>query len=561
MRAALGQTSSMSTMPASRPNDPLRGAAGLVLTAEAVEPAGPVLKDFVFVANVSYLQPKGWPADKLQPGGLTAVGVEIPDRADFLRQVIKPALGKPIAVAMVNQLKATIDDWFRRHGQPFITVTIPPQNVSSGVVQIVIATFRVGTVTVSGNVWFSSSLIESESGLRQGLPLELDDLQADRVWLNQNPFRHVDIVLEPSPKPDVSNVVLRTKDEFPLRVYVGFDNEDVGSLGRNEWHTGFNWGNVLGLDHQLSYQYTKSFTGRFYGHTLSYSVPLPWRDTVTIFGSYDQALPAIGSDFNEAGISGQASLRYTLPLPAPAWLKHDVQFGYDFKTTNTNLQFGGVAVFQSVAEIDQFPLSYQASVTDPYGRTGIENDLVISPGNLSHENNNVAFAAVEAGSTADYIYDRIGLSRITYLPWGFSWISRVLAQISNRNLLSTEELAGGGPDSLPGYAPNTALGSQGELIGEELRLPSFSPLHLLVSHPPFKDAAQFGVFWDYANLFQVTEIPDVPNRAHLADVGMSLRYVSTDHFNLRFDLGWQLRRAPGAVRHGPIAYLSITTGF
>lgn len=544
-----------------RPGTFLRSAAGLVLTAEVVQPAGPVLEDFVFVADAAALQPKGWPADKLQPGGLTTVGVKIPDRADFLKQIIKPALGKPITVAMANQLKAAIDDWFRRHGQPFIAVTIPPQNVSSGVVQIVITRFRVGAVSVSGNVWYSSALIKRESGLRQGLPLDLNDLQQDRAWLNQNPFRHVDIVLKPATKAGVTNVVLRTQDEFPVSVHAGFDNTGVPSLGRNEWNTGFTWGNVLGLDHQLSYQYTESFTGRFSGHTLSYSAPLPWRDTLTVFGSYDRAVPAIGSAFNEAGISGQASLRYTHPLPGPSWLKHDIQLGYDFKTTNTNLQFGGVSVFQSVAEIDQFPLTYQANVTDPFGRTGIENDLVISPGNLSQENNNAAFATIEAGATADYVYDRIGVSRITYLPLNFSWISRLLAQFSNRNLLSTEELVGGGPDSLPGYAPDTALGSEGELIVEELRLPSFSPLHILVDRPPFKDAAQFGIFWGYADLYQVEDIPNVSNRANLTDAGMSLRYVSTDHFNLRCDLGWQLRRAPGAVRHGPLADLSITMGF
>lgn len=539
----------------------LRGAMGLVLPAAATKVSAPTLKALILVGDAAALRINGWPKDQVPTNGLATPGITIPDRAAFLKQIVTMALGKPVTVATLDQVKAAISGWFLGHGQPFMSVTIPPQNISNGVVQIIVTVFRVGKVTVTGNHWFSSSLIKNESGLRPALPLDLDELQADRTWLNQNPFRHVDIVLEPAAKPGVTNIDLRTKDQFPARVYAGFDNEGVPSLGRNEWNVGFNWGNVFGLDHQLSYQYTQSFTGRFSGHTLSYSVPLPWRDTLTIFGSYDQSVPVVGSDFNEAGASGQASLRYTHPLPGPSWLTQDLQLGYDFKTTNTNLQFGGVAVFNSLAEIDQFPLAYQASATDRYGRTGLEDTLVLSPGGLTQGNNNNASATLESGSAANYVYNRLGLSRITYLPYGFSWISRALVQFSNRNLLSSEQLAAGGFDSLPGYASDTALGSEGELIGEELRLPSFSPLHFLPGQPPFNDAAQFGVFWNYADLHQVQDIAGEPNRVDLASTGITVRYVADGHFNLRFDLGWQLRRPPGARRHGPLVDLSITTGF
>ncbi|MBS0967259.1 hypothetical protein JK165_14495, partial [Acetobacter okinawensis] len=35
-------------------------------------------------------------------------------------------------------------------------VSIPPQNISNGVVQIVVTEYRLGTVKTAGNHWFSN---------------------------------------------------------------------------------------------------------------------------------------------------------------------------------------------------------------------------------------------------------------------------------------------------------------------------------------------------------------------------------------------------------------------
>ena len=135
-----------------------------------------------------------------------------------------------------------------------------------------------------------------------------------------------------------------------------------------------------------------------------------------IFGSYELQIPKIAPGFDDTGRSGQASMRYGHPLPRLSWLRQQIALGYDLKTTKTDLDFGGYTVFASAAEIDQFPLSYEATETDPFGRTLLHNDLVLSPGGITGQNTNNNFATLVPGAKARYVYDWVALTRLTRLP-------------------------------------------------------------------------------------------------------------------------------------------------
>ena len=136
-----------------------------------------------------------------------------------------------------------------------------------------------------------------------------------------------------------------------------------------------------------------------------------------------------------------------------------------------------------------------------------------------------------------------------------------MVQVANHNLLDSEQLPGGGPGSVRGYYTDTALGSEGELVSMEIRGPSFSPLGLLGVHPPVKDEAQLGVFWDYANLFQVQPIPDQPDHVDLASVGPDVSYALGRFASVNASLGWQLRPPPGTTKTGAFAQVSLVAGF
>ncbi len=472
-----------------------------------------------------------------------------------LIKALQPYVGKTMTFDRLRAMTDVVIDWYRRHGRPFVDVTIPPQNINSGVVQISVLEYRLGKVTVTGNKWFSKSAIRDAVGLHPGQTMTTNELQDDLNWANQNAFRTVNAVFSPGSVPGTTDVDLKTKDHFPLRVYAGYDNEGVKSLGVNEWNIGFNWGNAFDLGQTLSFQMTRSFNGRYVADSISDTIPLPWRDQILIFGSYEQEKPNIGPFFRDTGHSGQASIRYVHKIRA---INGDIQVGYDFKTTNSNLEFGGFKIFNSTAQIDQFPIIVEGNEYDRFGSTSIRNKFVISPGGLQSGNTNNAFAALVPYAKARYVYDRISLTRIDPLPHGFDLVTRATLQDASSNLLDSEELAGGGPGSVIGYQSSTALGSKGLLAAVELRTPVFHPHGLFGLKT---GAFQADAFWNYADLHQIQDVPNTPKVVDLASVGVGLNYQYNSTIDAKFDVGWQLRTAPGFIKKGGYGEFSITVGF
>jgi len=521
----------------------------------------PALKALVFIPDPTALRKEGLPGAT----GISAPGLPLLAEPGFTAK-LSPFLGQKLTLADIDKIAALVTGWYKDHDQPFMAVTVPPQNISSGVVQVVVSQYRIDAVKPEGNNWFSSDLLVRESGLQPGQTLTLTGVQDGLDRLNSNPFRTVNTVFEPGADLGQTDVILKTEDRLPLRLYASFDNAGTANLGRGEWSVGAGWGNLFGLDQQISYQFTRALTSRFNAHSLNWSAPLPWNDTLVIFGSYEEERPDLGRFFGETGNSGQADLRYVHRLPrlnlaAGITFSQDIQAGYDFKSTNNNLEFGGLRVFAHAVEVDQFPLIYDATETDIHGATVLANQFVFSPGGLTDGNNSAAFRAAQAFSSADYVYDRITLTRTTLLPAKFSWVARVTGQVADGNLQSSEQLGAGGRTSVRGYYTDAAIGSEGVLISQEILTPAVSLAKLLDQRLPVEDLAQFGAFWDYGHVSQVDAAPDQVNSATLSSLGVDFHLTLDRYADLRVDTGWQLRSAPGATDRSVFTDIAITAGF
>jgi hemolysin activation/secretion protein len=516
----------------------------------------PALQGLVFVSGSDRLVPSGVPAPS---NGVDASQVPELDDPGFTAQ-LAPFLGKPLTLADLDRIRGLATAWMRQHDRPFTDISAPPQNISGGVVQIVVTQYRLGKVEVQGARHFSPDLIRRNSGLEPGQTLEIDQLQGDLDRLNQNPFLTVNAVFRPGAETGETDVILDAKDRLPFRAYAGYDNLGVRSLGVEQYYVGANWGNAWGLGHVLSYQHTRTFTGRYQSHSASYVAPLPWHDRLLVFGSYQTARPLVPPIFKTEGKSGQVSARYVTFLPRMERFTHDLQIGYDFKTTDNNLEFAGIQVFGVRAEVHQFPVIYDASLSDPLGQTSVQNIFVFSPGDLTNRNTTPVLSTLVPGARSDYVYNRLLITRTTRLPEDFASITRLTVQLANHNLPNSEQLGGGGVGSVRGYYSDTALGSKGVLFSQEIRLPAINLTGLVDPKSKLGDALQLGLFLDYAHLDQIDPIPNIENRVDLASVGFNAHYSISRHFDVQFDLGWRLQRVMAAPERGAFGHVSVTIG-
>ena len=497
-------------------------------------------------------------ADRLEAGTLAAgpgVSVEglpwLPTAK--VEAIASGFLSRPLTRGDLARLTRQLVILCRNSDHPVVDVYVPPQDVSAGIVQAVVLAARLGEVRVQGNRWFPDRQIAQEVRLKPGEEITSEALLEDVDWLNQNPFRQVDLVYARGRLPGQTDVILRLADARPERVYAGYDDSGNQETGLGRAFAGFNLGNLWNEDHELNYQYTQSVeAGRLQAHSASYVLPLPWRNTVSVFGSWARAESVADNLFSLTGISWQAGLRYTVPLPVVAGCTQSLAIGADYKWTNNNLGFGGTQVFSSPANIAQGVVTYSAVAGDSGGTTRASVSVFGSPGGLGGANNDTAFEIQRSGSTATYGYVLASLSRLERLPGGFTAALSGSGQWSSARLLATEQFGLGGADSVRGYDDRLLNGDDGISGQLELRTPT---RHLLGRIP---DQCQALVFVDAGRDWQ-HDLQPHETEATLLSAGPGLRLQFGAHGSIRADYGWQLERQPG-TRPGRV-HLSAILSF
>ncbi|WP_395326997.1 ShlB/FhaC/HecB family hemolysin secretion/activation protein [Novosphingobium sp. BL-8H] len=516
----------------------------------------PVLRGLVFVDGTGGLQPAGIAADAVG-NGVEVRGLPLLSNPGF-DAAVRPYIGRPLTRGDLNAIVRIVQNTYRTGEHPFVDVGAPPQNVQSGVVQIVVTEYRVGAIEVTGNRHFSTPLIKGMSDLKTGDVLTLPRLRTALDDYNQNPFLTVDGVVRPGQDTGTTDLVLQAKDRLPVRIYGGYDNQGVPTLGRDEWFVGFNWGNVLGTGQILSYQYTRSFEGAYTSHSASDVIPLSPNDRLIFFGAYSTQKPDFSELFSSTGHSSQVSGRFVHNMRGPGTVRTSIQLGMDYKRADSNLEFLGFRLLDTAVEVFQFPVIFTGTIDDRHGQTVLENQTVISPGGLTNHNTDADLQQLVPYAKATYAYDRISITRTTYFPHGINWVVRGMAQFATSNLPYSEQLSAGGLGSVRGYDPNAALGSEGVLLKTELNSPAF---HLIASSGDFADQIQFGVFVDYGKVWQRRRLPDSPKNAELASVGGKVHYTLGRYLDLEVDLGRQLEKAPFAKDKDTRLAMVATVGF
>ena len=454
--------------------------------------------------------------------------------------VAKEFIGHPLTRGDLVRLVRELVIVCRGSDRSVVDVFAPPQDVSTGVVQVVILVAKFGQVTVEGNQFFSSKVMLRQMRVPAGGEITESSLMGDMDRLNQNPFRQVDLVYSRGADVGVTDIVLRVRDIQPERVYVGYEDTGNEVTGLGRLFAGFNLGNLWDEDHQLNYQYTRSTeSDTLQAHSGSYTVLLPWRNIISVYGDWSQATTVTGGGlFALDGVSWQVGLRYTVPLPNLRVYEQSLVFGADYKWSNNNLAFGGTQVFNSPENVAEGSVSYTGSRTDLSGTSQGSFTLFMSPGGIGGFNHDSDFSAQRTGAKSDYEYAQVNFTRIQKLPRQYTLILTTVGQYSPDRLLPSEQFGLGGAASVRGYDERLANGDDGISGQLELRTPS---LHLLDKIP---DKTQFLVFVDAGRDWEHNPIPGEVDYT-FASVGPGLRMNIGKHGTIKADYGFQLERVSG----------------
>lgn len=485
--------------------------------------------------------------------------------AEFER-TIAPFIGQPINTQVLNDLAAAIKSYARSHDRLITDVTLPNQNVRGGILRLGVIVGRFNQVAITGNRWFSSKLLQERLGINPGDEIRLSVLESAVNWANTNPFRRVMVVVNPlQGTPGQANLLVGVREMRPWRFSAAVDNYGNDFLGNYHYTAAIQAGNLWGRDHLASYQFvTGGDINQYQAHAFNYRVPLSWRHFLEITAGYSHVDVTYGP-FHIAGFNENAELKYTIPFRTgdnPI----EGHVAVDFKRSNNNLEYGSAA---DPANFQQFPtftdvIELNAGITyikhDKHGAWVVVANGYLSPGHLERHNTSDVYHHARSGSDPSFAYGNLNLQRLQVLPHAFELQSRLTGQITNRNLLGTEQLTIGGPFNVRGFKTNVFTGDEGVVFSNDLLTPTLtSDLgRLFKKLPPLQ--TRFAAFYDFGELWYHQHFIDVGLKP-LASAGVGLRSNISDRFSVNFDYGWQITRKPFPTMPNNYGHIKVVLAF
>ena len=445
-------------------------------------------------------------------------------------------LGGEISLRQLNEMARDIVLLYRKNDRPVVDVAFPEQDITTGVLYMVITEGRIGKICVDGACYFDNQVLRDQLWLCPEQPICESQLMDELEWLYRNPYRTVDMELTPGQLRGQTDVMFHVKDQVPARVYAGYEDTGTRATQLERMFVGVNWNNVFNIDDTAGYQYTTSpQAGRLSSHSMFYTHALHNRDVLAVYGNVaDYEARVLG--LTTQGQAHQVLLRWNRRLDPIDKYEHNLTAGVDWKQASRALEFGPGLVFGGTFDVFQLNLGYQGSAPDDYGQWSFSVDGYFSPGNVTNHNDTPHFTSVRANSDANYVYTRGLFERRVNGPWETEFVGRVTGQWAGENLVPTEQLGFGGYNSIRGYDQFAVLGDSGYFVNAEWWTPKFP-----IGGSEGDEGQLRGlVFYDYGNSYNHKLLPGEGSSVDLQSAGLGFRYSLKSNIQVRFDYGWQL---------------------
>ncbi len=466
-----------------------------------------------------------------------------------LERAVYPFLGAGRRVQDVEGARASLEKAYTDRGYQAVAVSIPPQKVRDGIVTLKVTEGTVGRLRVKGSRFFALSEIKKLApSMAEGAVPNFNDIARDIVALNQLPDRRVVPALRAGTEPGTVDVDLTVQDALPLHGYLEVNNRYSANTTHTRLTGTLHYDNLWQLGHSLNLSFqvapkrlkdAKVFSGSYQARLPS----TPWLSLLVTGVAQDSDISSLGS-FDVAGRGWIAGARALFTLPGTGELSQTLSAGFDFKRFLEKLSLGEDAL---TTPITYWPLAaqYGANWSGKSSQTQLAATLTSNVRGLG--SNAQQFDAKRYNATGSFVHYRAELSRTDELPRGMQLASRAHAQYSADPLVGSEQLVGGGADSVRGYAEAQAAGDFGAIASVELRSPSLSPW---LRWAPVNEWRLFA-FGEGAWMGLHEPLPDQQSIFRLWSVGLGSSAKLSEHFNGALNVGVPLRSEGVTARYQP----------
>lgn len=483
-----------------------------------------------------------------------------------IQRALMPFAGYGKTVPDVEAARAALEKVYRDRGFATVVVEVPQQDVSSGLVDLVVAEGRIGQVRVTGADFVLPSEVRgSLPNLKKGEVPNVPMLQQDLSAANTRTTRTITPEFRAGIAPGTVDVDLAVDDKRPWGAGVELTDQYNRSTERLRLNVSARYDNLWQAGHSANvfFQLAPEDVDQVQAVSASYYAPLGYGRTSLL--AY-----VVNSNTDVATVGGLAVLGSGLTLggrlmhtigDSPPGVVQSLLFGLDYKDYLdqiglTDPETGEPLTFDTPVKYLPFTAQYRwlggntksngefsLGTTFAFeGLIGKQREFGQVPDNPLTPDIDEESVGKRAGAEASFIYFHGNgaynrkLSEAFDLKAGLDW------QWAPRPLISNEQFVLGGVNSVRGYREAEVLGDSGARLSMEVgyRIPLGKAGSSAADNIDWRVAA----FVEGGYAWNEDPLPEEVSTFSLAAAGLTTSFDIYKHIYGQFDVAYQFISDP-----------------
>lgn len=381
-----------------------------------------------------------------------------------------PLVGKDITLQDIQAAASEVKQIYRTRGYVGAYVSIPPQTLDDGRVDIEVTEGKIGQINMHGNRHFSTETLMRQLNLPTGRSMTYEQVENRMLKLDNHRDIDMKATFVPGQEQGTTDIDVEVADRSPFHTSLDFNNYGTRLAGEERYGLSLVHTNLLGHMDELYTRFQFSEGGTAYA--VDYSHPLSFiSPDVRFGGSYVLGELDLQGDFKALNIEGETrtwGLYTTMPLYDTVNNDVNLKLGMDMKSVqneilNTRIGDDQLRVINSIVTWEE---------RDSQGRTIWPHGLHLGVSAFgASDKNDIGLSRAHTG--APFLIYRSQVQRIQYLANDMSVRLKGSWQLTPDKLPPSEQFGIGGFDTVRGYPQGEYLGDYGAVASSELALPVF----------------------------------------------------------------------------------------
>jgi hemolysin activation/secretion protein len=436
-----------------------------------------------------------------------------------VERAVYPHLGEDKTLQDVESARAALELAYRSAGYGTVLVDIPEQSVDRGIVRLKVTEGRLDRVRVQGARYVSARRIKERLPAAQsGEVPSFPELQDQLAQYNQETRdRSVVPVLGAGRTPGTVDLTLRVEDRFPAHASLEVNNQYTADTSKLRLLGSVSYDNLFDRLDSISLQYQTAPQERKEVDVLAASYAMrigPHGETLSFYGvKSDSDVAALGT-LSVLGAGKVFGTRLSLPFLSSAEGYQGLTAGIDYKDFKERIQVDPETMVETPIRYSNLSLGHTGIWRGSSSTFSLNSTLNFGLRGVGGSSQEFADKGLKARPNyfslrSDAVLD----TPFFFKGWGLQ--TRLAGQYAVDPVISNEQFAVGGADSVRGYLEAEAISDTGVRGTLQVMAPSWRFGSDVLQMRAF-------AFFDAARVIAIEPLPDEPRHTDLRSVGVGI---------------------------------------